>query len=230
MKKIDKSKAVLSELILLVDKLNAQEIKDLEEFSLKVKARVEEKTIIKDNKNSNIDKLEEEQLKEELACENLGFLMDDIENNLTNNVKVLDTIYAYVDGSFDKDRELYGSGVVFLDDSNNVVDEFSKQGEDIHRKWNVAGECEASITAIEEAIKRDAKEIVIFHDYEGVAKWAIEKSKGGWNTNNDYTKGYKARVCELRKLIKIKFEKVKGHSGDKWNDRADTLAKKAIGK
>ena len=31
------------------------------------------------------------------------------------------------------------------------------------------------------------------------------------------------------KDIKIKFKKIKGHSGDKFNDMADKLAKEALG-
>ena len=32
----------------------------------------------------------------------------------------------------------------------------------------------------------------------------------------------------LINLVNIKFKKIKGHSGDKFNDRADLLAKKAL--
>lgn len=35
---------------------------------------------------------------------------------------------------------------------------------------------------------------------------------------------------ELNKLIEVEFVKVKGHSNNKWNDIADTLAKKSLGK
>ena len=33
---------------------------------------------------------------------------------------------------------------------------------------------------------------------------------------------------EKFKLIKVRFKKIKGHSGNKFNDRADILAKKAL--
>ena len=41
--------------------------------------------------------------------------------------------------------------------------------------------------------------------------------------------GHKKFIEEARKNIKIDFVKVKGHSNDKYNDRADALAKTACG-
>lgn len=33
----------------------------------------------------------------------------------------------------------------------------------------------------------------------------------------------------IRTRLEIRFHKVKGHSGDIWNEKADQLAKKALG-
>ena len=40
---------------------------------------------------------------------------------------------------------------------------------------------------------------------------------------------YHEKMQEYKKKINIKFVKVKGHSGDKYNDIVDKLAKKALG-
>ena len=48
-------------------------------------------------------------------------------------------------------------------------------------------------------------------------------------TNKEGTKHYKEVYDKYSQYIKIKFTKVKGHSGDKYNDKADMLAKKAAG-
>ena len=56
-------------------------------------------------------------------------------------------------------------------------------------------------------------------------KWCT----GAWKTNKDGTKAYKAFYQEISKKIKVNFHKVKGHSGDRYNDEADILAKGALG-
>ena len=93
----------------------------------------------------------------------------------------------------------------------------------IHR--NVAGEVKASELAIKRAIADKKDQVIIYHDYQGIASWA----QGDWKTNNDLTKSYKAFIDEAKKSIKIDFVKVKGHSNDKYNDKADLLAKEAAG-
>ena len=75
------------------------------------------------------------------------------------------------------------------------------------------------------AVKEGLEEIIIYHDYEGIAKWCL----GEWKTNKEGTKAYKAYYDSIKSQINIKFVKVKGHSGDKYNDMADRLAKSALG-
>ncbi|MBR1740809.1 MAG: RNase H, partial [Lachnospiraceae bacterium] len=61
--------------------------------------------------------------------------------------------------------------------------------------------------------------------YEGIAKWC----NGAWKTNKEGTKAYRAFYEEMAKGMEIRFEKVRGHSGDKYNDMADHLARQALG-
>ena len=65
----------------------------------------------------------------------------------------------------------------------------------------------------------------IYYDYEGIAAWA----QGRWKTNREGTAAYKAFFDAVKEKIDVRFVKVKGHSGDKYNDRADRLAKDAVG-
>ncbi len=44
-------------------------------------------------------------------------------------------------------------------------------------------------------------------------------------TNKEGTKAYKAYFDSLKDKLIIHFQKVKGHSGDEYNDLADELAK-----
>lgn len=134
------------------------------------------------------------------------------------------SVIAYVDGSYNKKLKVYGSGVVYITDDKEL--ELMKSYDDayhIHR--NVAGEVKASELAIEKAIEDKKEQIIIYHDYQGIASWA----NGDWKTNNDLTKAYKRFIDQAKKKIKIDFVKVKGHSNDKFNDKADQLAKEAAG-
>lgn len=142
--------------------------------------------------------------------------------------KLSKTIIAYVDGSFDKDKKLCGSGIVFLNDTEDekatAMIDFAT--DDKYNMWNIQGECEACIKAIEIAILENYSEIHIYHDYQGISSWA----KKEWKAKNDYTKGYVKRFDELHNKIKVEFVKVKGHSKNKWNDAADKLARRSLGK
>ncbi|WP_282929296.1 ribonuclease H family protein [Anaerococcus sp. Marseille-Q7828] len=134
------------------------------------------------------------------------------------------SVIAYVDGSYNQKLKVYGSGVVYITDDKEL--ELMKSYDDsyhIHR--NVAGEVKASELAIEKAIEDKKEQIIIYHDYQGIASWA----NGDWKTNNDLTKAYKRFIDQAKKKIKIDFVKVKGHSNDKYNDKADQLAKEAAG-
>ena len=135
-----------------------------------------------------------------------------------------DTVIAYVDGSFNLPEKTYGAGVVLIKDGEE--EHFKKAYTDsFYTHRNVAGEVKASELAINLAIKKGYKKIIIYHDYQGIKSWA----DGDWKTNNDLTKSYKAFIDEKRKVIEIGFVKVKGHSNDKYNDLADRLAKDACG-
>ena len=90
---------------------------------------------------------------------------------------------------------------------------------------NVAGEIMGARAAMEYAIANNKKRLVIYHDYEGIAKWPL----GIWKTNKEGTIAYKAYYDEAKEKVSVRFQKVTGHSGDKYNDYADKLAKQALG-
>ena len=72
-------------------------------------------------------------------------------------------------------------------------------------------------------IENEEKELTIHYDYSGLENWAA----GTWKTNKELTRNYKAFVNESG--IKINWVKSEAHTGDKWNEYADKLAKKALG-
>ena len=90
---------------------------------------------------------------------------------------------------------------------------------------NVSGEIFGSMAAMDFAIEHGIKHIAIYHDYAGIEKWCT----GDWRANKPGTIAYKKYYEQAKKKVDITFCKVKGHSGDKYNDLADMLAKKACG-
>ena len=63
----------------------------------------------------------------------------------------------------------------------------------------------------------------VFFDYAGIENWAT----GRWQAKNEFTQVY-ARFVQMCDII-IRWHKVKSHSGNYWNDRADELAKQGAG-
>lgn len=126
-------------------------------------------------------------------------------------------IKVYVDGSFIAGKTGYGFAIV---KDGNVVCEGSGGVDSDGSHRQVSGEIEAVRKAVKWCGENSVNEIEIYYDYEGVASWPL----GKWKTNIDLTKKYAAFVRDSG--IKIKWTKVKAHSGDRFNDLADKLAKK----
>jgi ribonuclease H len=135
------------------------------------------------------------------------------------------TLTAYVDGSFGS-GDNFGCGVVLIKDGK-VIHTISEKRVDpeLAKMNNVAGEITAARIAMEYALKGGYTAITIYHDYKGVADWCT----GEWKATKPGTKAYRDFYNNVTKKIDVKFVKVAGHSGNKYNDLADELAKDAIG-
>lgn len=147
----------------------------------------------------------------------------------TNTVNIKNpenTVEAYVDGSYEHSIREYGSGVVILK-SNEVEKVYSIKGNDesLVSMRNVAGEIEASKIAMNYCIENKIKNLILYFDYEGIEKWCI----GAWKTNKEGTIAYKKFYDSIKGQLNVTFVKVKAHSGNKYNEEADKLAKQAIG-
>ncbi len=149
-----------------------------------------------------------------------------MENDRTDGGLSGKAVVAYVDGSYNKETKEYSAGVVILKDGIEAA-VFSKKGEDesIASMRNVAGEILGARLAMEYAVENGFDSILIVHDYSGIAGWCV----GGWKTNKEGTRAYKEYYESIKGKVNITFQSVKGHSGNKYNDMADALAKKAIG-
>lgn len=148
-----------------------------------------------------------------------------IQNELINEYEnKLKTVRAYVDGSYSKHQGKYSYGCVLIDGDNITRLSGAGIGEGESNLWNVSGELHGAIKAIEWSIENKFERIIIFYDYEGIAKWANRE----WKAKKEETKQYIDTIEKYKKLIAIDFIKVKAHSGDKYNEEADMLAKEAL--
>lgn len=135
-------------------------------------------------------------------------------------------LIAYVDGSYNIKTKEYGFGCILIE-GQKVIKELSGKGdkEVLVSMRNVAGEILGSLAAMKFALENGYPGVCIYYDYEGIEKWA----NGLWRANKIGTQNYQKLVNEYRKKINISFIKVLAHSGDFFNERADKLAKKAVG-
>lgn len=132
--------------------------------------------------------------------------------------------YAYVDGSFNSRTGTYGYGGYLVDeDGNGHILQGSGTDHEMASMRNVSGEILGAEAAMTKAKELGIRELSIYYDYTGIEAWVT----GKWSANKEGTKRY--RDVMQNSGIKIKFIKVKGHSGVKDNERADVLAKEAVG-
>ena len=139
-------------------------------------------------------------------------------------IEIADLV-AYVDGSYDQSTQCFSYGMVILENGEEKTFNKSFSDSSLAGMRNVAGEIMGARAAIEYAIKNNKKRLIIRYDYDGIANWPL----GKWSANKEATKSYVKFVREAAQKVQITFEKIKAHSGDKYNDCADKLAKQALG-
>ena len=131
---------------------------------------------------------------------------------------------AYVDGSFNAETGVYGFGAVLLEAGGVHEYNGSFSDPETAAMRNVAGEIEGAKFVMRYCLENNIKTVKIVYDYVGIEAWAT----GAWKTNKKGTEEYKKYYDSIKNRLLVQFEKVKGHSGDKYNDMADALAKAAV--
>lgn len=135
-----------------------------------------------------------------------------------------DEAIAYVDGSYDVSTGKFACGIVLWIGENKEEISHAYDHSEMSEMRNVAGEIMGSSEAIKYCLEHNVGKLTIYHDYEGIAKWCT----GEWKAKKQYTKAYAAYYAKARAKMQIDFVKVKGHSGDRYNDEADRLARSAL--
>ena len=136
-----------------------------------------------------------------------------------------DALVAYVDGSYNVADGSFSYGMVLI--HGGIEQSFCQRFEDeeLATMRNVAGEIKGAEAAMRYAVAHGFSKLYIYHDYEGIARWC----KGEWKANKDGTKACKAYYDSICDILQVMFVKVAAHTGDKYNEIADKLAKQALG-
>ncbi|WPC08793.1 viroplasmin family protein [Globicatella sp. PHS-GS-PNBC-21-1553] len=167
----------------------------------------------------------------EVQIDNHTLSSSEINERLNEELKNIEErkAIAFVDGSYtNKPKEKYSYGVIifYLENGEVAKKSFYKAfvGKEFMQSKNVSGEIEGVIESISWALENGIKDIKIYYDYSGIEKWA----KGEWKAESLIAKKYTGFLSQVKAEIEIKFEHLSAHSGIKFNEEADRLAKNAL--
>ena len=137
-----------------------------------------------------------------------------------------ETFIAYVDGSYDVETGRYACGVVMLTPEGEITLSKAYCNPQNASLRNVAGELAGACLAMDYGLMHGAKTLIIVHDYSGIAEWV----RGSWQAKLPLTQEYRDYARHIGEQLTLRFVKVKGHSGDTYNEYADCLALEALNK
>lgn len=132
---------------------------------------------------------------------------------------------VYVDGSyapFLPDRYAFGA-VLLYGGKVETAKQCLIDPENAQMR-NVAGEVAGARYVMETCLLRGISSVVIYYDYAGIENWCT----GAWAANKPGTKALKAYYDSIHGKLSVRFRKVKSHTGVKYNEMADQLAKEAL--
>lgn len=134
-------------------------------------------------------------------------------------------VLAYVDGSFDEKVGRYSFGCVMLTPEGEIIRESGNgNNPESMALRNVTGEMLGAMFAVKWCEVNGYSAVELCYDYKGIEMWAT----GGWKAKNNLTQKYAAFMQENGRKLHITFRKIAAHTGDKYNEEADKLAKEAL--
>lgn len=139
---------------------------------------------------------------------------------------------VYVDGSyFKKTPHLTFGGIVIVDNKvkNNVISirRVETDKPQFVSMNNAGGEVVASLVGIIDACQicnGEKSTLNIYYDYKGVRDFLTGDYNARKDGNLQYVHAVRS-VLSKNPNVNLKFFKIKSHSGNKFNDLADTVAK-----
>ena len=138
-------------------------------------------------------------------------------------------IKIYIDGACSSNPGIGGWGVVILKNDSDPI--FLQGGG--NQTTNNRMELTAAIKALRHFNNPEELTIVTDSKYvkEGIQSWIANWKKNGWKTASKKPVKNKELWLDLDSEItkhNINWEWVKGHTGDTYNEKADSLARRYI--
>ena len=128
---------------------------------------------------------------------------------------------AYCDGSYFPETMAYGAGVYIIKGDEEQAKYSYGMAQEAPGLRQVTGEIKAVSIALDWAIANGETKLEILYDYSGIENIAT----GAWGAKKKETKEYQKYVQGAMEQIEVIFTKVKGHSGNRYHNYADKLAK-----
>ena len=138
-------------------------------------------------------------------------------------------IKIYTDGACSGNPGIGGWGVVILENNNDPI--YLNGGDD--NTTNNRMELSAALNALK--FFKEKKELTLITDSkylkDGIQSWIQNWKKNGWKTASKKPVKNKELWLGLDEMImkhNINWKWVKGHAGNKYNEKADYLARRYI--
>jgi|WetSurMetagenome_2_1015567.scaffolds.fasta_scaffold112653_2 ribonuclease HI len=171
--------------------------------------------------NKNSYKIGSNEIHKDSLRNNLDELWNDFSGIKKSEIYTDKGIEIDVDGSYQNGITSFGSVIrkngVVIKEISGIVETV-----DVDGSYQVAGEIKAVIESVKWCTEKLIYEVTIYHDYNGLEKWAT----GKWKTKKTVSKEYVNFIRAIK--VNIIWVKIKSHTGVKWNEYADKLAKNAI--
>lgn len=120
----------------------------------------------------------------------------------------------YTDGACKTSDKTGGWAFVVVKEGEKIHSEFNSEDDTTNNRMEIM----ACIKALEYCLENNITEVLIQSD----SMYVIGTMRDGWkrNTNHDLW----AIMDSLVEEVKVIWQHVKGHDGDKWNSLCDALA------
>ncbi len=148
------------------------------------------------------------------------------QNQTSKHTQSPDSATAYVDGSYDNKTKRFSYGCIIFYQNEKTALSRAYSDTAAASMHNVAGEILGALAAMKWCVQNNISNLHLYYDYEGIEKWCT----GAWRTKNPHTQKYKEIYDRYttKDFLKVTFHKVQAHTGVKYNEEADKLAKQTL--
>jgi ribonuclease HI len=137
---------------------------------------------------------------------------------------------AYVDGSFNPNTASIGSAVILIINQNSRPHKFAfqRQYKALKRFGANIAEINACKTAVKAARSLGVTDLTIFYDWNGLEFFSHKSNIKLRHQDCQCFSQYADYIERMRMNMHIRFVKVKAHSSNELNARADKMARAGV--